>query len=725
GPSQDPLVTWDIISDFSFEKLTTLFQKNAPATWFLLMKFMNPKLEDCLLHTYTTSQVCTSVISELLFARNKNVNLLPLCRGISHISMKAHHSIHRIDSRLAHSVSYGSARNALVEMAEAKQTWLQESQDIKKGVVMDNIQRHFKPQDHHIGQVESRMVTGCSATAYELEDCAQDAFNLTEWSARRSENRRSELTLDELLNDLDQSHLELIAELHFLQGIVDYVPTLSSYRPMVEELFDTEVKKQQINPNRHTVVHPLGTNAENEVSTAGMKAALVDFFTQIGIGEGKNDDTIQFISGDGKSYEAMGNVKKHLSELTHEGPYKSFEFACEFLEIWHTKWTDLGRLCHGKWGMGFETCDPSTLGYLAKTISNPTPSDLKKPDFYANQQLIEVAVKSHIVRCWEVYYETDDIVQYFNHRKLHNDLPTMDDLREIARLLQRRYASSQAHNNALLNQDGIGFSEYSLPKTMQATTTTPKMDGLGTRQEVKTGSIMDEHDLSPSDPAAQQTKCPTPKETTPFKGDWLASNTILLLRDGIWWLEVCRAVQKGAIGCVWEVFKVWIITFAGSGHPHYTSYLLDMYCKIKYELPEATRDALFNNWLVNLQGKPGHFLELDLMQEHFNKWLEELSQYGGKEFDDTWYRNVLAPHVYHFLELKGAFENTVELAPHTKRHSAPHLDNEYRAVLQLLRESDLHRHHEGRDLGFHAPDDFSKGMKVLQEGKLEKFIASS
>ena len=83
--------------------------------------------------------------------------------------------------------------------------------------------------------------------------------------------------------------------------------------------------------------------------------------------------------------------------------------------------------------------------------------------------------------------------------------------------------------------------------------------------------------------------------------------------------------------------KVWIFTFSSAGNSNYTQYLLEIYCNITFEYPEATRVALFNNWLVNLQGEPGHFHELDLMQEHFNFWLEELAQHKGKEFSDDWY----------------------------------------------------------------------------------------
>src|SRR5882724_11466304 len=133
--------------------------------------------------------------------------------------------------------------------------------------------------------------------------------------------------------------------------------------------------------------------------------------------------------------------------------------------------------------------------------------------------------------------------------------------------------------------------------------------------------------------------------------------------------------------------------FAGSGHSNYTSYVL------KIEFPPLTRQALFNNWLVNLEGQPGHFLELNLMQEHFNFWLEDLAQYKCKDFDDKFYRDVLLMHVNDFLHLTQKMESDVGLTAQRKTHTAPHIDNELHEVMWICREHDLHHHHTSCDLG--------------------------
>lgn len=46
------------------------------------------------------------------------------------------------------------------------------------------------------------------------------------------------------------------------------------------------------------------------------------------------------------------------------------------------------------------------------------------------------------------------------------------------------------------------------------------------------------------------------EEDNPFKGDWTLANIILLVRDGIWYLEYCRAVSSGDTGRIWEILKV-------------------------------------------------------------------------------------------------------------------------------------------------------------------------
>lgn len=150
-----------------------------------------------------------------------------------------------------------------------------------------------------------------------------------------------------------------------------------------------------------------------------------------------------------------------------------------------------------------------------------------------------------------------------------------------------------------------------------------------------------------------------------------------------------------------------------------------MFCKITYEFPEDTTTALFRNWLVNLSGKEDGFIELDLMQEHFNLMLESLAEYKGKDFSNPWYRLVLSMHVHHFIRLKEEMEKMVGLVPRRKGHTEPHLNNEFSELLRIFRERDIHTFQAGRDLGYHCPDHFAQGFVQLTMGRLQRFVERS
>lgn len=76
--------------------------------------------------------------------------------------------------------------------------------------------------------------------------------------------------------------------------------------------------------------------------------------------------------------------------------------------------------------------------------------------------------------------------------------------------------------------------------------------------------------------------------------------------------------------------QVWLLTFSGSGNPHYSSYLLGLFCNFEWEFEEGLSSAIFMNWLMNTNGVADRLIEGDLMQEHFNFWLEDMGQHKGK-----------------------------------------------------------------------------------------------
>lgn len=152
--------------------------------------------------------------------------------------------------------------------------------------------------------------------------------------------------------------------------------------------------------------------------------------------------------------------------------------------------------------------------------------------------------------------------------------------------------------------------------------------------------------------------------------------------------------------------------------------MLELYCSFKWECKPELRDAILQNWVVNRTGEPGHFLEMDLLQEHSNFWLEDLAQHKGKEFDEPFYRQVVSPNVIEFLGLKDEMEEVVALKRRSKLHGVVGPDNELNAGMKKLREEEVNRFRTGRRPKGHM-DDFVQGFETLKKTKVKDFIAKS
>lgn len=288
-------------------------------------------------------------------------------------------------------------------------------------------------------------------------------------------------------------------------------------------------------------------------------------------------------------------------------------------------------------------------------------------------------------------------------------MPTFDKLWEDAQTLSRCHATTQAYNRAL-HPDHINISG-----PPQGSPWTASSSGGTSRQSEGQDKIDLDQDIAGGlgGPPASHRR------------DVTLANASLFMRDAVWWREVRNAVADGDPGRIWEIFKIWIFTFAGSGNPLYSQFLLELYCNFKWEYKPELREAIFKNWLVNLHGAPGHFIEMDLMQEHFNFWLEEMAQHKGKEFNEPFYRDTLSMNVHHFLHLKDEMEAAVTLEARTKKHSAPHLNNELQSLMTELRDKEVNYHRDGRQEGQPMADDFEKGLETLKKDKIKNFVAKS
>lgn len=652
----------------------------------------------------------------LTFSRSNRASLYPLCRGVWLFAVKAHHSIFRVESRLGHSVVYSTVYEALRSMADNQMKDLRAAARAGSGhhfiVVSDNIQVYLRQRDHRIGR-ENKMSKGLAGTAVEMEDFAPEAFDLAELTHRQALQERKSISVDMILEDIDWEHLEHAGMIQFLQALIHFVPGIACYEKELKRLRSQLLCKNQLPQTRRTKIIPLATNSCDEILVQEFKQGVLDFLSvQMGVDTENMGNQLRIFSGDGKTFDQLLRLRKFLA--AEEGDFESFRWLVPLLELWHTKWTDLSRVVRTHWG---KDNDPSALASAACIAECPTPIDLRKVDFYDGVHILNLVLDAHILNCWENYFNTEDLTCLF---KEHEDVPTFDSLVNAAYLLARRHATTQAHERALrptednLNPPPLG-SVWIREQSEDNVMGDKSEDGYKNDKDTHMDDSDNENELLPLNLPS----------TTGEDADITLANTTLFIRNAIWWREMCTAVASGDTGRVWEILKIWIFTFAGSGNHFYTQYLLELYCNFKWEFSPALRQAILNNWLVNLHGKDGEWIEMDLMQEHFNFWLEDMAQHKGKDFDEPFYRSILSSNVHHFMQLKDEMEQFVSLESRRKRHSALSTNNELQALMKHFRNHEVNKYRAGRDEGFCATDNFTHGLETLRKGKLKSYITKS
>ncbi|KAJ7602744.1 hypothetical protein DFH06DRAFT_1351097 [Mycena polygramma] len=742
------LATWDDFGKLSIPAIAATYKRRAPAVWYITECMGGPTANGVVVvrkrRPHPTIQV--GVISSLTLSRNRYASgYLALPLAVWQFACKAHVDEKRIMSRFGFTVHDKTARACLDSLTDSSLAKLRESvaEGIAAGtmrwqLVLDNVQQYCRQRDHRIGR-EDVLKIGTAATAILLEDCAPNAFDLQDHLDRVMRRERRELTIESLWDDIDWSFIQDLTALHWVRILVTFIPQLAHLCKEVSAALRAERMSKLRLRQRKSVMQPLGTNAERETETQGMKRALLDFEKQMGLDEKAMENLIFIPRGDGASIAAIWRVKKFLA--AHPSHYKAFRNRVPAgPEIWHTRWTQLNAIASNSYAPT-SSPDPSALSKSSTAAGAKRPSNLKKVDFFPTSRSMKLFFEARVLDCWRVYFGADDLVKHFETS--NSTLPDLDSLWHSARILVRRYASQQAYNQALSKD--LFDSATDPMKVPRGSAWSPPIRnsraGKGDEDDADAGEeeeeIVDEAGelagleeiFSDSESASgNKTKKKKKKksehvEDPDFTGDRTLANEILFLQDMSWWVIAAHAVPEGEIGTVWEIMKIWIFSFAGSSNRNYNNYLLETYCLHRYEASKEFSDGMLNNWLVNPSGYK--WVECDWSQEDFNKWLEEMVAHKGGDFDDHFYRHTLAPNVIHFLRMKEQIESAFELEPRGKTHGAPHLRNEFQQLLRMHQEDELHLFRSGRTYGHAALNFFDQGYEQLGAGRLDNFIEQS
>lgn len=276
--------------------------------------------------------------------------MLQLSRGIVLFATRAEGSSYRIGSRFGHNPAYGTISSALETLADSGEKWLRavaDSDDESALLLIDNTQHYNNQRQQRYGR-ESKMIKGVTGTGVGQPRFSPGALDLDAWIAARTSGTRYSLTIEKLLSLIDYDHLNLTGKLHWADVLVSSFPQLSCYKTRLADLFSENARATRIPEGHRSHVQPLRSNGCDPAKTTEMSSALDDFFsTQLGQTAETWKRRVTFVGGDGGTYEMLLRLQKYLQ--TQETEYARLDWMVPVLQLWHAKWTALGRVTNNWW----------------------------------------------------------------------------------------------------------------------------------------------------------------------------------------------------------------------------------------------------------------------------------------------------------------------------------------------------------------------------------------
>ncbi|KAF7371606.1 hypothetical protein MVEN_00016000 [Mycena venus] len=715
------IIEWEDVA-FSVEELAALYQEDE-FLWHLTECFAASRKGGKVVVKKTRPHPVIQVgaISSFITSRNRYASGdLGLPLGLWLFACQAHIDVKRVLCRFDYSVSESTARNALNTLTDASLNALQEKVrdatvqgEVEYGKISDNVQQYERVFEHGLGK-ENVLKHGTACTAFGFDDCKPGAFYAAYHIARVIKQERQTMTVENIYSSIDWEHMDNVSDLHFVRVLVDFSPHLNPLSCQV--LLDS----------------PLSTNGEQQMENKGYQAGYRDFDKQMGIEPEKSDNLLSWNRADGGGHGML--MRQKMIQVTTKDIYTSYRNAISTPETWHTKSTKLNSAASNHYGPAASP-DPSSLSHSSNAANMKRPSDLKKCDFYPTSRSMTLIWEARVLDCWRLVLGCDtDLLAHFDELAANDCLPTLDDLLEQASIIREHYACQTAYEQSLDKEEQDGAS--SRTKFPQGSTWTPPTSPEASADEPDADADMPGLDEIPDDeepaphreapePSVNIPITPEPTEPTAksheeegpkihkelpgFNSDRVLSNAILFLMEFGWWIELNYAIPEGDVGRVFEILKIFIFSFAGSSNQNYMRYMLDLYALLEFECSSELKEALLNNWLINLCGELDKFIEGDLMQEWNNRWLTQ----------------TIAPNVLHFLKIKEDMESAFELKRRSKSHTSRHLRDETKILLKLYKDEELHSFRSGRSMGHAAVNQSDRGYQRLEDGKLAEYLEHS
>ncbi|KAI5822143.1 hypothetical protein K523DRAFT_257456 [Schizophyllum commune Tattone D] len=654
----------------------------------------------------------------LLNSRHEQANNFQRMVGIFLYSCNANREILSLTSRVALSTSYSTSLRHLHALGkDAANTLLRFGQAIKMDgidflVLIDNINKLRRSWDASLLK-HDQMLNGTAATLIKLEDVPDGALDqrlLAQHSAGASRSRK-DLVVADLEERLDTALMRKLVCGVILKSLLKHVPALATrFRSALDAHNETHLRVHPLKV-RKSEIYPMRTSNKDESTVPGIASVVNDLVEeQLGIDPNDLESRLLFLCGDLLSVDRARKLKEVCSKAPGA---RSCAFILALAQLFHLKWCWQKSIMSMHWwasvkGADGLACDVAVLGR--------GKFNHERCDFYPGHHILEDKFEAMVCHALRLQIQETHSVPENPDSKLLDVLERafskggvlascdFSDLLKMAETIYDRFCSprsSEFASGELPRPEakwGKPCSTYTLPSMSKSATVDAPKSNRGRKKARATNPSLE------------------------CKGDQSLQNDCHFMRTTGWYLLICDGISQGDMGHVFCALDFLTFSFWGAGATNYANEMLEMACNFICEFPPELRVAIMNNYVVNPTGRPGHFQELDFLQEHFNKEIKHMFTEKAHDFGDAHIAEAIALNINGLKALRQIVAETIGVKRSGTRHAAPDKTPDINRLGAHYLLNHRLEYCARRTQPYLVPDEFSTGFDLLFDGQFDKFI---
>ncbi|KAH9938037.1 uncharacterized protein B0H18DRAFT_965183 [Fomitopsis serialis] len=499
--------------------------------------------------------------------------------------------------------------------------------------VYDNINMLFRIAEARMGSTgKDAQQNGTCATAFALYDADPEDMLTSDYMSSLA--HAPPLTLrDILLTPTENTVFTELMQQTVLSIVINYGgPAFARFKSAADPSSVKTAVDCKI-PVHTTDVFPLPTMEIDESTIVGNAEVTKSMFSAVGLDMASDTftRTVKLIAGDQLSIARIRSLTRNRAG--HDSFANSYLWAVVMPGIFHYKMAATHGFMELHYGRNTSPGNPGSLAFHNNLLDRKPIVLTSLPSFRESRDLIFVSLYARVLRCLELVSGSEDLTDYAQNTTLERlqehcaeivrrftDGKYVDRLRTACNAEKREYVGTRTaaegqSDNKDIEPDGEPDDVLELlcheliPKaSTSALATTSATTNASTTNASATSTTA----------RANRPENEEPHPHKPTQGDIVLENAILFLRDALIMRLLTDTVKCGDSGRLVLVLKVLALYYRGCGRNKYALEVLFLIHNLEHVWPEPLRKIILNNWLVNPTGKANAWVEVDLLQEHFN-----------------------------------------------------------------------------------------------------------